>query len=343
MQDDATYLLQTKDVYKWFPIRGGLLSRTVGRVRAVDGVTIKVKKGETLGVVGESGCGKTTLSRTIMRLLEPSKGKVIFDGIDISNLKGSDLKPFRRRMQMVFQDPYASLDPRQSVRSALTEPLTIHHMGGSKGERNATVEKLIELVGLNSDHLARFPHEFSGGQRQRIAVARALAVKPDFLVLDEPTSSLDVSVQAQILNLLKSLQSELDLTYMFVSHNLAVVRQMCHRTAVMYLGRVVELAPTDKLFQNPKHPYTKALLSSVPVPDPSKRTDLEVLEGDVPSPVFIPTGCRFRPRCAYHTERCSAVDPPFVEIERDHFVECLYDIDFETNRQVEIPTASSGH
>jgi oligopeptide/dipeptide ABC transporter ATP-binding protein len=333
---EDNYLLRTEDLFKWFPIRGGLFSRTVAKVRAVDGVTLGVKKGETLGIVGESGCGKTTLSRTVMRLLEPSQGKIVYDGTDISRLKGSQLKPFRRRMQMVFQDPYASLDPRQSVRSALMEPMTIHHMGNSKAERLRTVERLIETVGLNPDHLSRFPHEFSGGQRQRIAVARALAVKPDFLVLDEPTSSLDVSVQAQILNLLKRLQSELDLTYMFVSHNLAVVRQMCHRTAVMYLGRVVELAPTDLLFQNPKHPYTKALLSSVPVPDPAKRTDLAVLEGDVPSPVFIPSGCRFRTRCAYVTDKCSKVAPPLVEIEPGHFVECLYDIDFETGKKVEV-------
>jgi oligopeptide/dipeptide ABC transporter ATP-binding protein len=334
--EDDEYLLRTEDLFKWFPIRGGLLGRTVANVRAVDGVSIGVKRGETLGVVGESGCGKTTLSRTVMRLLEPTRGKIIFDGTDISKLKAGKLKPFRRRMQMVFQDPYASLDPRQSVRSALTEPMTIHHMAGSGDERKRIVEKLIEIVGLNPDHLSRFPHEFSGGQRQRIAVARALAVKPDFLVLDEPTSSLDVSVQAQILNLLKKLQSELDLTYMFVSHNLAVVRQMCHRTAVMYLGRVVELAPTDLLFQNPKHPYTRALLASVPLPDPSKRTDLAVLEGDVPSPVNIPPGCRFKSRCAYGTEKCVQNAPPFVEVERGHFVECLYDIDFTTGKQVEV-------
>jgi oligopeptide transport system ATP-binding protein len=335
LQDDE-YLLRTEDLFKWFPIRGGLLGRAVANVRAVDGVSVGVKRGETLGVVGESGCGKTTLSRTVMRLLEPTRGKIIFDGTDISKLKAGKLKPFRRRMQMVFQDPYASLDPRQSVRSALIEPMTIHGMGGSGDDKKRTVEKLIEIVGLNPDHLSRFPHEFSGGQRQRIAVARALAVKPDFLVLDEPTSSLDVSVQAQILNLLKKLQTELELTYMFVSHNLAVVRQMCHRTAVMYLGRVVELAPTELLFQNPKHPYTKALLASVPLPDPSKRTDLAVLEGDVPSPVNIPPGCRFKSRCVYGTEKCVRTAPPFVEIQPGHFVECLYDIDFATRKQVEV-------
>ncbi len=331
-----SYLVQTVDLYKSFPIRGGLFGRTVARVRAVDGVTLGVNRGETLGIVGESGCGKTTLSRTVLRLLQPTKGSVIFDGTDISNLKGPALQAFRRRMQMVFQDPYASLDPRQSVRSALMEPMVIHGIGTSQRERKAATEKLVAMVGLNPDHLSRFPHEFSGGQRQRIAIARALAVNPEFIILDEPTSSLDVSVQAQILNLLKRLQSELNLTFMFVSHNLAVVRQMCHRTAVMYLGRVVELGPTERLFQNPKHPYTKALLSSVPLPDPDKRKELVVLEGDVPSPVNIPTGCRFRPRCAFATGKCAEVAPPLVEIEHGHFVECLYDIDFDTRRQVEI-------
>jgi len=336
--NDEDYLLRTEDLFKWFPIKGGLLGRTVARVRAVDGVSLGVKRGETLGVVGESGCGKTTLSRTVLRLTDPSRGKIIFDGADISGLSGKALQPFRRRMQMVFQDPYASLDPRQTVRSALMEPLNIHHLGSSHQDRIRTVEKLIETVGLNPDHLSRFPHEFSGGQRQRIAVARALTVNPEFLILDEPTSSLDVSVQAQILNLLKQLQAEFGLTYMFVSHNLAVVRQMCHRTAVMYLGRVVELAPTEVLFQNPKHPYTKALLASVPLPDPSKRTELVILEGDVPSPVNIPPGCRFKPRCVYSTDKCAEVFPPFVEVEKGHFVECLYDIDFATGIKRDVAT-----
>lgn len=329
------YLLKTDNLVKWFPIKGGLLGRTVAQVRALDGVSVSVRTGETLGVVGESGCGKTTLARTIMRLVTPSRGRIIFDGTDIAPLKGRKLKPFRRRVQMVFQDPYASLDPRQNVSSALLEPMRLHNIVGSKKDASEFAEELVARVGLNPDHLARFPHEFSGGQRQRIAVARVLAVKPELIILDEPTSSLDVSVQAQILNLLKKLQSELHLTYVFVSHNLAVIRQMCHHTAVMYLGRVVEVAPTERLFENPKHPYTKALLFSVPVPDPAKRKELAILEGDVPSPINIPPGCRFRMRCAYATERCSSTAPPLVEVEKDHWIECLYDIDFSSGSRTD--------
>ena len=333
-------LLSVEDVYEWFPIRGGVLGRTQGYVKAVDGVTLSVARGETLGIVGESGCGKTTLARTVMRLLEPTKGRLLFEGTDISRVKGRRLKPFRRKMQMVFQDPYASLDPRQSVKSALTEPMRIHGIVSGKAEADKRAAELVRIVGLNPDHLSRFPHEFSGGQRQRIAVARALAVNPEFVVLDEPTSSLDVSVQAQILNLLKNLQKELGLTYLFISHNLAVVRQMCSRTGVMYLGRLVEVGPTESLFENPRHPYTEALLSSVPLPDPGKRRNLAALEGDVPSPINIPSGCRFRTRCRYATQRCSEVIPPKVEISPEQFAECLYDIDFgkRTRRELPIPS-----
>jgi oligopeptide transport system ATP-binding protein len=334
MKDE--YLVSADELYKWFPIRGGILGRTVGNVRAVDGVSLGIKRGETFGVVGESGCGKTTLGRTLMRLLEPTNGKIIYDGNEISRLRGRKLKPFRKKMQIVFQDPYASLDPRQSVRSALLEPIRLHNIARSRREANQYAESLIARVGLSPDHLARYPHEFSGGQRQRIAVAKALAVQPEFIVLDEPTSSLDVSVQSQILNLLRDLQTDLKLTYLFVSHNLAVVRQICHRTAVMYLGRIVEVAPTEVLFEKPMHPYTKALLSSVPLPDPSKRKDLAVLSGDVPSPVNIPNGCRFRGRCSYSTETCGKQAPELIEVKQGHWVECLYDINFETGLKKEL-------
>jgi len=331
-------ILETNGLTKWYPIRGGALSEKM-YLRAVDGVTLSVRKGETLGLVGESGCGKTTFGRTIMRLTEPSGGSIVFDGEEISKLHGRGLKHVRRRMQMVFQDPYASLDPRQSVRSTLLEPIRIHNVVSSKAEAERLAEDLIERVGLNQDHLSRFPHEFSGGQRQRITIAAALAVKPTFMVLDEPTSSLDVSVQAQILRLLRKLQEEFELTYLFISHNMAVIRQVCDRTAVMYLGRIVELAGTKNLFENPKHPYTKALLTSVPTPDPTRRKELAVLQGDVPSAVGIPADCRFRSRCAFAAEKCG-ISPPLVEVEKDHWIECHYDIDFDSHAQRELSRGS---
>ncbi|MDA4130459.1 MAG: ABC transporter ATP-binding protein [Thaumarchaeota archaeon] len=329
-------LIEIKDVYKWFPLKGGLLGKTLANVKAVDGVSLSVKKGETMGLVGESGSGKTTLGRSLMRLTNVTKGEIFFDGNNITKLKGRDLKSYRRRMQMVFQDPYASLDPRQTIRSTLSEPMKIHKVTSSKKESNAVVEKLIETVGLNQDHLSRFPHEFSGGQRQRVAIARALAVNPQFLLLDEPTSSLDVSVQAQILNLLKKLQHDFNLTYLFISHNLSVIRHMCDRVAVMYLGRIVEIGNMQTIYENPKHPYTYALLSSVPNPDPQKRKELGVLEGDVPSPIDIPSGCRFRTRCPYTTGKCTEEFPPLVEIEPGHWIECHYNIDFKSRRELEM-------
>jgi oligopeptide transport system ATP-binding protein len=343
MSSRESYILRTENLAKWFRARNMAVKRKASSVRAVDGVTIGVRRGETLGLVGESGCGKTTFGRTVMRLTKPTSGTVSFEGDDISTIKGSSLQPYRRKMQMVFQDPYASLDPRQDIRSAMMEPLRIHHLFSSKREAEGEIEQLIMKVGLNPDHLSRFPHEFSGGQRQRIAIAIALGVKPSFLVLDEPTSSLDVSVQAQVLGLLRSLQEELGLTYLFISHNLAVIRQMCDRTAVMYLGRVVELAPTKKLFESPKHPYTKALLDSVPLPDPTRRKRLAVIQGDVPRPVALPSGCRFRGRCPFATSKCASEDPPFVEVEEDHWLECHYDIDFESGARAELPAAFEKH
>ena len=320
-------LVELVDLHKWFPIRSGLLSRTVGYVKAVDGVSLKIGNGETMGLVGESGCGKTTLARTLLRLTSPTKGKVLFSGKDMTRARGRPLREYRKMTAVVFQDPYASLDPRQTVRSAITEPMGIHHLVGSKQEANQRAADLIKLVGLNPDHLSRFPHEFSGGQRQRIAIARALAVSPEFLVLDEPTSSLDVSVQAQILNLLKALQKDLKLTYLFISHNLSVIRFMSNKTAVMYLGRVVEVADTARIYESPKHPYTSALLASAPIPDPARRKKGRVIEGDVPSPVNIPPGCRFMTRCQYATDRCAREFPNPVQVRPGQWVECLYDLD----------------
>ena len=333
----ADYLVETKNVSKWFPIKGGILSKTVGYVRALEDASLSVKKGETVGVVGESGCGKTTLARVIMRLIDATKGQVYFDGEDITRLKGKKLKPFRRKIQIVFQDPYASLDPRQMISSALTEPMRIHHIVRTRSEAIDEAKRLIRVVGLNPDHLARFPHEFSGGQRQRIAIARALAVEPQFVVLDEPTSSLDVSVQAQILELLKDLQKEFDLTYLFISHNLSVIRYMCHRILVMYLGKVVEEADTLSVYDNPMHPYTFALLSSAPIPDPDKRKGTALLEGDVPSPINIPSGCRFRTRCPYATNLCSEQEPQLEANAPTHLVSCHYKINFITKAVVERP------
>jgi oligopeptide/dipeptide ABC transporter ATP-binding protein len=329
--------VETKNLYKWFPIKGGVLGKTVGYVRAVEDVSFGVRKGETVGVVGESGCGKTTVARLIMRLLNVTKGEIYFDGQPITHLKGKKLEPFRRKIQIVFQDPYASLDPRQTVKSTLTETMRINHIVRTRGEANDEAKRLIRVVGLNPDHLNRFPHEFSGGQRQRIAVARALAVEPQFVVLDEPTSSLDVSVQAQILELLKDLQKEFDLTYLFISHNLSVIRYMCHRILVMYLGKVAEEADTLGVYENPMHPYTFALLSSAPIPDPKQRKGTPVLQGDVPSPINIPAGCRFRTRCPFATDLCAKTEPDLEATALGHLVRCHYKIDFIAKTAAERP------
>ena len=329
-------LVEVQSVKKYFPIRKGLLQREVGRVHAVDDVTFAVREGETLGLVGESGCGKSTLGRTIVRLLEPTDGRVLFRGRDISKLRTRSLRPLRREMQMVFQDPYASLNPRKRVGSIIGTPLKIH--GVEKSKRRARVQELLETVGLSPEHYNRFPHEFSGGQRQRIGVARALALNPKLIVADEPVSALDVSIQSQMLNLLDDLQNELDLTYIFIAHDLGVVRHVSDRIAVMYLGKLVELSPAEELYQRPIMPYTEALLSAVPIPDPdlSEQRERIVLEGDVPSPIDPPSGCRFHPRCRYMTDICREVEPPLTDYGNGHLAACHHplNVDKETLARV---------
>jgi oligopeptide/dipeptide ABC transporter ATP-binding protein len=308
----ATKLIEVTDLEMHFPLRQGIiLQKQVGAVRAVDGISFDVFEGETLGLVGESGCGKSTTARLITRLLEPTHGEIVYKGNDIAHSSRSDLKPLRRDMQMIFQDPYSSLNPRKTVGSVIGEPFTIHGMKKGEGERKRAVQELMELVGLHPEHYNRFPHEFSGGQRQRIGVARALALKPKLIVADEPVSALDVSIQAQILNLLRELQRELGITLVFIAHDLSVVRHMCDRVAVMYLGKIVELAEAGALYRAPRHPYTGALLSAVPVPDPrlAARKKRELLTGDVPSPTNPPVACRFHTRCPKARERCWTEEP----------------------------------
>jgi peptide/nickel transport system ATP-binding protein len=320
----AEPLLEVRHLVKYFPIKEGLvIDREVAQVRAVDDVSITVGRGETLGLVGESGCGKSTLCRTVMQLLHPTSGSVRFEGREIAGLSRRELRPVRREMQMIFQDPYASLNPRKRVGQIVGDPLKLHGMA-TGGELKMQVQELLERVGLSSEHYNRYPHEFSGGQRQRIGIARALALRPKLIVADEPVSALDVSIQAQIINLLDDLQDEFGLTYIFVAHDLGVVRHVSDRIAVMYLGKVVETAPADQLYSAPVHPYTQALLSAVPIPDPKENRMREqlVLEGDVPSPIDPPSACRFHTRCPFATDICSTEEPPLAAYGRGRVAAC---------------------
>jgi oligopeptide transport system ATP-binding protein len=320
-------LVEVKGLKKYFPIKKGIISRTVSNVKAVDDVSFTINKGETLGLVGESGCGKTTIGRTIIKLYEPTDGQIIYNGVNIAKHSPKEMIEYRRKMQMIFQDPYASLNPRMTVGDIIGEAIDIHKLMAGK-ERLERVQYLLERVGLNSEHANRYPHEFSGGQRQRIGIARSLAVQPDFIICDEPISALDVSIQAQVVNMLEDLQNELGLTYLFIAHDLSMVKHISDRIGVMYLGKLVEIAESNELYAHPTHPYTQALLSAIPVPDPdvSAAKKRIVLEGEIPSPIDPPAGCRFKGRCRYATAKCSEIDPVLKEVSPGHMVAChLYD------------------
>lgn len=314
-------ILKVENLKKYFPIKGGFFSKTIGNVKAVDGVSLEVRKGETLGIVGESGCGKSTTGRAILQLLKPTGGKVYFKGQDLSKLSKKEMRALRPKMQLIFQDPYSSLNPRMTVGQIIGEALIDHKMATKENLREKVLE-VMDLCGLAEYQIDRFPHEFSGGQRQRIGIARALALDPEFIVADEPVSALDVSIQAQIINLLAKLQKEKGFSYMFISHDLSVVEHLCQRVGVMYLGSMVELADKDELFDNPLHPYTKALLSAIPIPDPTIKRERIILTGDIPSPANPPKGCKFHTRCPYATDKCRNEAPEYREIKEGHFVAC---------------------
>jgi len=314
-------LIEVRELKKYYPVQGGVFKRHIADVRAVDGVNLSIEKGECLGLVGESGCGKTTLGKTLLRLHDATEGKIYFKKVDITYLSRRKLLPLRQKMQIVFQDPSNSLNPRMLVKSIIAEPLVAQNLMGSKEIEKRIIE-LLYTVGLAKEHMMRYPHEFSGGQRQRIAIARALATYPEFLLMDEPTSALDVSVQAQILNLLKRLQKDFNLTYLFVTHHLLVVKHISNRIAVMYLGKIMELGPTDEIFDNTLHPYTQALLSAIPIPDPDTKMEKIIISGDVPNPVNPPEGCRFHPRCRYAADICKEAEPQLEEVYPGHYVAC---------------------
>lgn len=318
----SQYLLEAQNIKMHFPLKTGIFSRKENFVKAVDGVSFNIKQGETLSIVGESGCGKSTTGRVLMKLLDPTEGKIIFEGVDITDLTADKIRPYRKEFQMIFQDPYASLNPRLTVKEIIEEPLIVHNL--EKSKRQERVIELLEVVGLNKYHANRYPHEFSGGQRQRIGIARALAVNPKLIIADEPVSALDVSIQSQILNLLKDLQEQYNLTYLFIAHDLSVVEYISDRVAVMYLGRIVELTDRDRLFETPLHPYTKALLSAVPIPDPSAKRERIVLAGDIPSAANPPSGCTFHTRCPFAQGLCAEVTPEYRDYGDNHFVACHF-------------------